>query len=171
MQVSDKKVVTITYELYIQSEDDDYEIVEVAGEDQPMVYLAGHSGLPQDFEVKMAGLKVGDDFDFELGPQEGFGEFSDEDIADFPLEMFKIEDGGIPEDLLEIGNFIPFTNDDGSKITGRVHEVEAETVRIDFNHPLAGKTLKFEGKVLEIREATQEEIDHGHVHGEGGVEH
>ena len=171
MQVSDKKVVTITYELYIQSEDDDYEIVEVAGEDQPMVYLAGHSGLPQDFEVKMAGLKVGDDFDFELGPQEGFGDFSEEDIADFPLEMFKIEEGEIPQDLLEIGNFIPFTNDDGSKITGRVYEIDGETVRIDFNHPLAGKTLKFEGKVLAIREATQEELDHGHVHGEGGVEH
>ena len=171
MQVSDKKVVTITYELYIQSEDDDYEIVEVAGEDQPMVYLAGHSGLPQDFEVKMAGLKVGDDFDFELGPQEGFGDFSEEDIADFPLEMFKIEEGEIPQDLLEIGNFIPFTNDDGSKITGRVYEIDGETVRIDFNHPLAGKTLKFEGKVIGLREASQEELDHGHVHGEGGVQH
>ena len=171
MQVSDKKVVTITYELYIQSEDDDYEIVEVAGEDQPMIYLAGYSGLPPDFEVKMAGLKVGDDFDFELGPQEGFGEFSRDDIADFPLEMFKIEEGEIPEDLLEIGNFVPFTNDDGSKITGRIHEIEGEIVRIDFNHPLAGKTLKFEGKVLDIREATQEEVEHGHVHGEGGVQH
>jgi FKBP-type peptidyl-prolyl cis-trans isomerase SlyD len=95
MQISEKKVVTITYELYIQSQEDDYEIVEVVGEDQPMVYLAGHSGLPVDFEIKMAGLKVGDEFDFELGPQEGFGDFSEEDVADFPLDMFKIENGEI----------------------------------------------------------------------------
>ena len=171
MQISEKKVVTITYELYIQSQEDDYEIVEVVGEDQPMVYLAGHSGLPEDFETKMAGLKVGDEFDFELGPQEGFGDFSEDDVADFPLDMFKIENGEIPADLLEIGNFVPFTNDDGSQITGRIYAVLDHTVQVDFNHPLAGKTLKFEGKVIGLREASQEELDHGHVHGEGGVQH
>ncbi len=171
MQISEKKVVTITYELYIQSQEDDYEIVEVVGEDQPMVYLAGHSGLPVDFETKMAGLKVGDEFDFELGPQEGFGDFSEDDVADFPLDMFKIENGDIPADLLEIGNFVPFTNEDGSQITGRIYAVEGDTVQVDFNHPLAGKTLKFEGKVIGIRDATTEELEHGHVHGEGGVQH
>ena len=171
MQVSEKKVVTITYELYIQSEENEYEIVEVVGEDQPMVYLAGHSGLPEDFEIKMAGLKVGEAFDFQLDPQEGFGEFSEEDIADFPLDMFKIENGEVPTEMLEIGNFIPFNNEDGSQITGRVYAVEGEVVRIDFNHPLAGKTLKFEGKVIGIREATATELEHGHVHGEGGVHH
>jgi FKBP-type peptidyl-prolyl cis-trans isomerase SlyD len=171
MQISEKKVVTITYELYIQSQEDDYEIVEVVGEDQPMVYLAGHSGLPVDFEIKMAGLKVVDDFDFELGPQEGFGDFSEDDVADFPLDMFKIENGEIPADLLEIGNFVPFTNDDGSQITGRIYAVEGDIVKVDFNHPLAGKTLKFEGKVIGLRDASQEELDHGHVHGEGGVQH
>jgi FKBP-type peptidyl-prolyl cis-trans isomerase SlyD len=171
MQVSEKKVVTITYELYIQGPEDDFEIVEVVGEDQPMVYLAGHSGLPVDFETKMAGLKVGDDFDFQLDPQEGFGDFSEEDVADFPLDMFKIEEGEVPSDLLEIGNFVPFTNEDGSQITGRIYAIEGETVRVDFNHPLAGKTLKFEGKVMAIREATADELDHGHVHGEGGVHH
>ena len=115
----------------------------------------------------MAGLKVGEAFDFQLDPQEGFGEFSEEDIADFPLDMFKIENGEIQTEMLEIGNFIPFNNEDGSQITGRVYAV----VRIDFNHPLAGKTLKFEGKVIGIREATTTELEHGHVHGEGGVHH
>lgn len=171
MQVSEKKVVTITYELYIQGQEDDFEIVEVVGEDQPMVYLAGHSGLPIDFETKMAGLKVGDEFDFQLDPQEGFGDFSEDDVADFPLDMFKIEDGEVPADLLQIGNFVPFTNEDGSQITGRIYAVDGDTVQVDFNHPLAGKTLKFEGKVIGIREATADELDHGHVHGEGGVLH
>ena len=106
-----------------------------------------------------------------IEPQQGFGDFSEEDIAEFPLDMFKIENDEIPEDLLELGNFVPFTNEDGSQITGRVYEVKDEVVLIDFNHPLAGRTLKFEGKVLKIREATPEELAHGHVHGEGGVQH
>ena len=66
---------------------------------------------------------------------------------------------------------MPFTNEDGSQITGRIYAVEGDTVQVDFNHPLAGKTLKFEGKVIGIRDASQEELDHGHVHGEGGVQH
>jgi FKBP-type peptidyl-prolyl cis-trans isomerase SlyD len=171
MQISEKKVVTLTYELYVIGEGDEFEIVEVAGEDNPMVFLFGHSGLPVDFEKNLEGLKEEDDFDFILEPQAGFGEFSEEDIADFPMDMFKIEEGEVPADLLEIGNFVPFTNDDGSQITGRVYEVLADTVRIDFNHPLAGKSLKFEGDILNVREATQDELDHGHVHGEGGVQH
>lgn len=171
MQISDKKVVTISYELYIESPENEFEIVEVAGEDAPMVFLFGHSGLPGDFENQLSGKSEGDEFDFVLEPQAGFGELNEEDIADFPLDMFKIEDGEVPANMLDLGNFIPFTNEDGSKITGRVHSVDDQTVRIDFNHPLAGKTLKFEGKVLSIREATPEEIDHGHVHGEGGHHH
>jgi FKBP-type peptidyl-prolyl cis-trans isomerase SlyD len=172
MQITEKKVVTLTYELYVDgSSEEEFEIVEVVGEDQPMVFLVGYSGLPEDFEAQLEGLKENDSFDFVLEPQQGFGDFSEEDIAEFPLDMFKIENDEIPEDLLELGNFVPFTNEDGSQITGRVYEVKDEVVLIDFNHPLAGRTLKFEGKVLKIREATPEELAHGHVHGEGGVQH
>jgi FKBP-type peptidyl-prolyl cis-trans isomerase SlyD len=143
----------------------------VVGDAEPMVFLVGHSGLPPEFESHLMGKTAGDDFDFTIGPQDGFGDFIEEDIAEFPLEMFKIENGEVPANMLDLGNFIPFTNDDGSKITGRVHEVQNDIVLIDFNHPLAGKTLKFEGKVIGVREATPDELDHGHVHGEGGVHH
>lgn len=171
MQIADKKVVTISYELYTQEPDQEFEIVEVVGENEPMVFLVGNSGLPEDFEKNLMGKSEGDSFDFTIGAQEGFGDIEEEDIADFPLEMFKIENGEVPPNMLDLGNFIPFTNDDGSQISGRVYAVDGETVRIDFNHPLAGKSLRFEGKVLKIREATAEELDHGHVHGEGGVQH
>jgi FKBP-type peptidyl-prolyl cis-trans isomerase SlyD len=171
MEIIEKSVVTIAYELYIQGSEDDFEIVEVAGEDEPMVFLFGHSGLPEDFENNLLGKKEGDEFDFELSPESGFGDSSEEDIADFPLEMFKVENGEVPAEMLEIGNVIPFTNDDGSQIQGRVHAIEGDTVLIDFNHPLAGKHLKFEGKILSVRAATADEIAHGHVHGEGGVVH
>jgi FKBP-type peptidyl-prolyl cis-trans isomerase SlyD len=171
MQVGPKTVVSLTYELYVGSENDEFEIVEVAGEDAPMFFLYGMSGLPEEFEQKLEGLKANDSFDFVLDPQQGYGDFSEEDVAEFPLEMFKIEEGEIPDGLLEIGNFIPFNNEDDSKITGRVYEVTEEVVLIDFNHPLAGKTMKFNGQILSVREASEIEIEHGHVHGEGGVQH
>lgn len=171
MEIAEKKVVTIVYELYIKDTEDDFEIVEVAGEDDPMVFLMGHSGLPVDFEKQLLGLKVEDDFEFVLDPQSGYGEYSEDDIAEFPLDMFKIEDGTVPAEMLEIGNFIPFTNDDGSQVTGIIHKVEGEVVFVDFNHPLAGKYLRFEGEVIAVRDATSDELDHGHVHGEGGVVH
>ncbi|NBA85172.1 peptidylprolyl isomerase [Emticicia sp. CRIBPO] len=171
MQISENKVVKLTYELYIHEESDDFEIVEVAGEDDPLVFLYGNSGLPQDFETQLNGLKADDTFNFVLEPQEGFGDFSEEDIAEFPISMFQIEDGQIPEGLLEPGSFVPFTNEDGSQLMGRIHAVEGEVVLVDFNHPLAGKTLKFEGKIISVREATADEISHGHVHGDGGVHH
>jgi FKBP-type peptidyl-prolyl cis-trans isomerase SlyD len=171
MKIENNSVVHIAYELYIADPADDFEIVEVVGEDEPMVFLYGHSGLPPDFEKQLLGMVEGDDFEFELNSQEGFGDYSQEDISEFALEFFKVEDGKIPDGMLEIGNFIPFTNEDQHQISGRILAVEGDIVKIDFNHPLAGKKLRFEGEVLKVRAATADEISHGHVHGEGGVNH
>jgi FKBP-type peptidyl-prolyl cis-trans isomerase SlyD len=66
---------------------------------------------------------------------------------------------------------IPFSNEDGNKMNGRIIEITGETVILDFNHPLAGQNMHFSGKILSVRDATKEEIAHGHVHGEGGVIH
>jgi FKBP-type peptidyl-prolyl cis-trans isomerase SlyD len=167
MNIGNQSVVHIAYELYIADPEDDFEIVEVVGEAEPMVFLYGHSGLPEDFEKQLLNLKEGDDFEFELNPQGGFGDYSEDDISEFPLEFFKVEEGKVPEGMLEIGNFVPFTNEDQSQITGRVLGQKGDMVRIDFNHPLAGKKLRFEGEILKVRAATAEEIAHGHVHGEG----
>ncbi len=171
MKIENESVVHIAYELYIADPADDFEIVEVVGEDEPMVFLFNHSGLPPDFEKQLLGLKVGDDFEFELNPQEGFGDYLEEDISEFALDFFKVEDGKIPEGMLDVGNFIPFTNEEQHQISGRVKAVKGDKVSIDFNHPLAGKKLRFEGEILKVRKATKDEIAHGHVHGEGGVVH
>lgn len=171
MKVSDGKVVSTAYTLYTLSPDDEFELVEEVGDDEAMLYLAGHSGLPPKFEEKLNGLSAGDTYHFEITPEDAFGEFHKDNIVDFSLDMFKIEDGKVPEGFLEPGNPIPFTNDEGAKIQGRVKEVRDNKVIIDFNHPLAGKTLKFEGKIISVREATSEEINHGHAHGPGGHHH
>lgn len=170
MKIEATKVVKLIYELQI-GENDQLELLEIVNEDEPMVFIQGLSGLPEAFEEQLNGLQAGDNFKFTVNAEDGYGDPDPEAIIDFPIENFKIEDGKIPEGMLEIGNIIPFSNDEGNRMDGRIVEIQDEIVLLDFNHPLAGQTMHFEGKVLAVRNATKEEIAHGHVHGEGGVNH
>lgn len=170
MKIEAKKVVKLIYELQI-GENDQMELLEIVNEDEPMVFIQGLSGLPEAFEEHLNGLQAGDGFKFTVNAEDGYGDPDPDAIVDFPIENFKIEDGKIPEGMLEIGNIIPFSNDEGNRMDGRIVEIQDEIVLLDFNHPLAGQTMHFEGKVLSVRDATKEEIAHGHVHGEGGVNH
>ncbi|WP_299760662.1 peptidylprolyl isomerase [uncultured Pontibacter sp.] len=170
MKIEKNKVVTLSYELRIMDEQGETNLIETADKEQPMVFIYGLSGLPEQFEEKLDGLSVGDDFDFKLDAEEGYGNQDDNAVVDLPKQAFEIE-GAVPEDMLAIGNYIPMTDSEGNQLQGRVVDVTADTVKMDFNHPLAGKELYFKGKVENIREATPEEISHGHVHGEGGVQH
>lgn len=170
MKIETNKVVKIIYELEIGSETN-REMLEIVQDDEPMVFIQGMSGLPEAFEAQLNGLQAGDEFKFSVDAADGYGEPDPEAIIDFPIENFKIEDGKIPEGMLEIGNMIPFSNDEGNRMNGRIVEITDEFVILDFNHPLAGQNMHFTGKVLGVRDATKEEIAHGHVHGEGGVVH
>ncbi|CAH0994968.1 FKBP-type peptidyl-prolyl cis-trans isomerase SlyD [Emticicia aquatica] len=170
MKIEENKVVKIVYELQV-GEGENRELIEIVQDDEPMVFIQGLSGLPETFEQNLNGLQAGDEFKFSVSAEEGYGEPDPEAIIDFPIENFKIEDGEIPEGMLEIGNFIPFSNEDGNRMNGRITEIHEDYVLLDFNHPLAGQQMHFEGKVLAVRNATSEEIAHGHVHGEGGVTH
>ena len=170
MKIEPNKVVTAIYELYV-GEGEDRDIIEVSDENDPIVFIHGISGLPEAFEKNLLGLSVGDAFNFSINAEDGYGEVDPEALIDFPIEQFKIEDGNIPEGMLEIGNFIPFSNEEGNRMNGRVVEVHPDFVMLDFNHPLAGETMHFNGKILAIREANADELSHGHVHGHGGVEH
>ncbi len=170
MKVETNKVVKIIYELEIGDETD-RELLEIVQDDEPMVFIQGLSGLPEAFEAKINGLQAGDEFKFSVDAADGYGDPDPEAIIDFPIENFKIEDGKIPEGMLEIGNMIPFSNEEGNRMNGRIVEITEDTVILDFNHPLAGQNMHFSGKVLAVRDATKDEIAHGHVHGEGGVVH
>lgn len=170
MKIEKNRVVTLTYELRIMDEQGEPSLIETADKEHPMVFIYGMSGLPEQFEEKLDGLSVGDTFDFNLDAEEGYGGQDENAVVDLPKAAFEVE-GAVPENMLEIGNYIPMSDSEGNQLQGRVVEVTADTVKMDFNHPLAGKELYFKGKVESIREATQDELDHGHVHGEGGVHH
>jgi FKBP-type peptidyl-prolyl cis-trans isomerase SlyD len=161
MIVSKDKVVSLTYELRLGSVEG--EIVESLTKEDPLSFLFGSGGLLPKFEENINGLQVGDSFKFGLQSTEAYGDINNEAIVDVPIHAFEI-DGKLEEKLLRIGNKIPMQDTSGNKLVGIVKEINTDLVRMDFNHPLAGSNLFFNGEITEIREATDEELKHGHIH-------
>ena len=170
MPIVKNNVVFISYQLAFPDEDGQPDVVEIVDEKEPMVFIHGLSGLPEAFEKNLLGLNEGDTFDFSISAEDAYGNVDPSAIIQLPKSIFQAEDQSA-DDILQIGNFIPMTDDQGNRMQGLVVSIEGETVTMDFNHPLAEKTLMFQGKILKIREATPDELAHGHVHGEGGVHH
>ncbi|MET4105947.1 FKBP-type peptidyl-prolyl cis-trans isomerase [Hymenobacter sp. UYP22] len=169
-QISENKVVTITYDLSVTDENQEKVLVESAEEDAPMVFLYGMSGLPDEFERQLSGKQAGDSFTFSLTPEQAYGDYDEQAIVEIPKNVFEI-DGQIDEEMLQVGNFLPMADNQGHHMQGKVVEIGDSAVKMDFNHPLAGMVMHFDGKVEAVRDATREELDHGHVHGEGGHHH
>ena len=170
MKITDDKVVGITYELRVGNAQEETILVEKIDTSQIFYFLYGNSGLPEGFEEKLSGIEKGEDFKFSLSVEQGFGEKDEDAIVFIPKDAFKI-DGEIDQGMLKVGNFVPMVDDRGHQVQGKIMEIEEEQVLVDFNHPLVGLELHFEGKVEEVRDATSEEIAHGHVHGPGGHHH
>lgn len=167
MIIDQNHVVAISYTL---REKDSPEIIEKVEETDPFVFLFGAGNLLEKFEANLSGKTVGDNFDFVLVATDAYGIMEAEAIVDVPIEVF-MQDGKLMEDLVIPGRQVRLVDQQGNPLTGIVLERGLEKIKIDFNHPMAGKDLHFTGKVLQIRPATQEEIDHGHVHGPGGHHH
>ncbi len=168
MKVGNNKVVTLTYSL--RFDDSEGQIIQEVNEERPFVHLFGNGSLLPAFESNLDSLEPEENFSFKLTPENGYGEFSEDAIIELDKSIFE-KDGKIDESLLKIGNMITMQDQDGHPIDGRVMEIKEDKVVMDFNHPLAGKYLHFSGKILEVRQALEEELSHGHVHGKGGHHH
>ncbi|GAB3218187.1 FKBP-type peptidyl-prolyl cis-trans isomerase [Algoriphagus aestuariicola] len=171
MKIQENKVVGLTYELKVSKLEDEIESapfsVEIREEDDPFYFLFGQSGLPEKFEELLAGKVDGEDFSFSIPVDGAYGEPDDELVITLPKSQFSGERGFSPE-MLEEGNFLPLMDENGYSMQAKVLKDLGENLLLDFNHPLVGFDLHFEGKIIEVREATKEEIAHGHVHGEYG---
>lgn len=155
MQIVDGKVVSLDYTLTVDGE----EIARTEPGD-PMEYLHGVGEILPGLEEALAGKTVGDSFTITLAPEDAYGDYDDEDIEEVDLN-------DVPNaEELEIGMVVEVEDEDGYSYTAQVAEITDGTVILDFNPPLAGKTLTYAVKVLEIRDATAEELEHGHAHGE-----
>ncbi len=168
MIVEQNKVVSLSYEL--RETADDGEFIEKTETDSPFVFLFGAQGVIPGFEVNLAGLKQGDEFSFLIDSKDAYGPYTPEAIVPLEKTVFE-EEGKFNDDLIKVGVSLTMRDNNGQSHMGVVTEIGAKTVTMDFNHPMAGKNLHFKGAVLGVREATAEELDHGHVHGPGGHHH
>jgi FKBP-type peptidyl-prolyl cis-trans isomerase SlyD len=168
MTIENNTVVSVNYNLSLKETG---EQVEQTSKEQPFVFLFGAGGLLEDFETNLRGKKAGDTFDFFIDHKRGYGVRDDQHLVMIPIDAFIGEDGKLDEENVKVGVTLPMVDNDGNRLYGKVEEITAEYVKMDFNHPLAGKDLHFKGEVLDVRTASEEELAHGHVHGPHGHNH
>jgi len=153
-------VVSMEYTLKI-----DGEVIDSSEGQDPLEFLTGHGNIISGLEREMIGMKVGDSKDVVVAPKDGYGEYDEKAYLDVQKKQF-------PKDMqVEEGLELTVRDDSGQGRYARIETVGGETVRLNFNHPLAGDELHFNVKIVNLREPTAEELDHGHVHQGGGHHH
>ena len=160
MQIEKHRVVTLAYTL----KDENDKIIDQS-DDGSFCYLHGASNIIPGLENALTGKAAGDELTVSVPPEEGYGAHDVEKTQAVPREMFPVE-----EEIVA-GMQFHAQGPDGHQLVVTVVKVEDDRITIDGNHPLAGVQLNFDVKVLEVRDATGEEITHGHVHGPGGHHH
>ena len=161
MLIANQHVVAIDYTL----SNDAGEVIDSSAGAEPLVYLHGAGNIIAGLEKALAGKAVGDELDVSIEPEEAYGEYSAELITNLGREMFE----GVDE--LEVGMQFHASAPDGGMQIVTIRDIDGDQVTIDGNHPLAGQQLNFKVKVVSVRAASEEELAHGHVHGEGGHQH
>jgi FKBP-type peptidyl-prolyl cis-trans isomerase SlyD len=155
LQVSDNMVVSLEYVLRAEDNSE----LSRSTSDHPLVYLHGFNNIIPRLEEELTGMGIGDEKDVVVPPESGYGNRDSEDVVEFPRDSF-------PDTLnLEIGESVMMKdNQNGESLRAYILELKEESVVLDFNHPLAGKTLYFHVRIANLRNATNEEVTHGHVH-------
>jgi FKBP-type peptidyl-prolyl cis-trans isomerase SlyD len=161
MKVGKDRIVALEYKLHLG----DGEVIDESEPGQPLSYLHGGGQIVPGLEGALEGMGVGDAKKVVVSPAEGYGEHESAGLQEVPRSMFP------PDAELRPGMRLAAQTDGGEVIPIGIREVKGETVLVDLNHPLAGKTLHFDVTVREVRAATEEELSHGHAHGPDGHEH
>lgn len=161
MQIDKDKVVSIFYQL----KDAEGEQLEESQDGIPLAYLHGHNNLLPALEEALAGRKVGDKLSLTLPPEKAYGPIKPDASQRVPIKHLL----GNPK-RLKPGMVVRVQTDQGA-LASRVLKVGKFMVDVDLNHPFAGKTLQFDIEVVTVRDASADEIAHGHAHGEGGHHH
>ena len=160
MQIESNKVVTLNYTLT----DSDGKIIDQSN-DGSFAYLHGANNIIPGLENALTGKTIGEKMDVAVAPADGYGEHEAEKTQAVPRNMF-------PEDAeIEIGMQFHAQGPNGETLVVTVVNVEDENITVDGNHPLAGVALNFDVEIMDVRDASEEELQHGHVHGPEGHEH
>ena len=161
MPIDANKVVTINFTL----KDDNGNLIESTENMEPFSYLSGNNQILPKLEDVVNQMIIGTKKDIKIQAAEGYGEYNDAAVQQINKKEF-------PEDLkLEEGMRLIANSPEGRQMPFIINKVGENEVTVDFNHPLAGKNLSFNVELVDIRDATPEELNHGHVHGAGGHHH
>jgi FKBP-type peptidyl-prolyl cis-trans isomerase SlyD len=156
MQIEKDKMVSLRYVL--REGDSKGDIVEEVSSDNPLEFLYGAGQMLPHFESNIENLSQGDKFEFSLTSEQAYGEKREELIVDLPMSVFEV-DGKVDENLLKKGNQVPMADAQGRRLVGTVLSNSDSSVKMDFNHPMAGTKLHFTGEVLDVRDASQDELN------------
>jgi FKBP-type peptidyl-prolyl cis-trans isomerase SlyD len=160
MQIGDQKVVTLHYTLT----DSEGRVIDKS-DDGSFAYLHGASNIIPGLEVALSGRAAGDEVTIKVAPEDAYGARDDAMLQQVPKTMF--EDGS----QIAVGSQFHAQGPNGEMLVVTVVEIADEHVLVDGNHPLAGVDLHFDVTIIDVREASAEEIEHGHVHGPEGHHH
>ena len=158
MKITNNAVVNAEYELFVDGENGELELMERATSEQPLNFIYGIGMMLPKFEQNLNGLETGDSFDFTISNEEAYGPYDDEAVIELERAVFEI-DGKLDEEMVFEGNVVPLMDSEGNRLQAQVVSVNDTHVTVDLNHPLAGENLHFKGKVIEVREATEEELN------------
>ena len=161
MTIAANKAVSIEYTLT----NDDGDVIDSSAGGAPLVYLQGAGNIIPGLEKALEGKAVGEELTVTVEPEDAYGEYSAELVSTLSASMFE----GV--DQLEVGMQFHASAPDGQMQIVTIRDLDGDDVTVDGNHPLAGQRLTFKVKHVAVRDASEEEVAHGHVHGEGGHQH
>ena len=155
MKIGKNKMVSLTYDLHY--DDVEGEMIEQATSEKPLSFIFGAGLMLPKFEASLENLEAGNPFEISLADVDAYGELDENAIVDLPKHIFFI-DGEFDDEIVSVGNTVPMMSTSGQRLNGLVLEITDDIVKMDFNHPLAGEHLFFKGEILEVREATDDEL-------------
>lgn len=153
----ENKYITLAYKLYAPMEGNERELIEEATAEYPFQFVSGMGMALDAFEQQVSNLAKGDKFEFTLTEDEAYGAHQPEAVQQLPAKVFEIN-GKIDSKYIYEGAVVPLQNAEGERFHGTITEITKESITVDLNHPLAGKALTFIGEVVEIHEATAQEM-------------
>jgi FKBP-type peptidyl-prolyl cis-trans isomerase SlyD len=155
MKIEKNRAVSLIYEL--KEGNSEGRVIEALEESRPMTFICGSGRLLPSFESHLLSLEKGDNFNFVLDARSAYGERREDMIINLSPSIFE-SDGKIDENICKVGNEVPMMDTNGNRITGTIIEISDTYIRMDFNHPMAGVDLCFLGSIMDVREATDDEL-------------
>ena len=140
------------------------DIIEKIPEIEPFEFIYGIGTMLPAFENKLGGLEAGKEFKFFINSEDAYGSYQEGMQVEFDKSLFVDSKGNYLEEEVVLDNYIPMNDEEGNQLNGKVVLIEDNMVKLDFNHPLADIDLYFEGKIMGVRKANADEIEHQHVH-------